>query len=138
MVKLDELTVDTKVVKTVTVDERLVRSFGKLVEDFAPAHFDKDFAISQGFSGPIAHGFLVSSLVSGLLGQELPGIESVINEAKLKFHLPVLVGERVVCSVVVQKTVPAVKAVVLGVSINREDDGALCVGGSIICSYPKA
>lgn len=134
---IDEISAGDTASKTVTIDRSLLASFGHLVDDHAPAHFDEAFAKSRGFEGQIVHGFLLASLVSGLLGQELPGADFVINEVKLKFRRPVYVGDEIICSVTVDKIVKSVDAVVLSVCVSRDLERDPCVSGSVICSAPK-
>jgi len=107
-----------------------------MVDDLAPFHFDKGFAQKHGFPDRIVHGFLISSFFSGILGQNLPGPSSVINQTSFKYHLPVFIGQRIIYSVSVEKITDAVKAVSLSLKATNNSDN-IVINGSAICSFPK-
>jgi len=112
-----------------------VGAFSDLVSDHAPVHFDADFAGKRGFPGRIVHGFFLSSIFSGMLGEELPGPASVINQTSLKVHSPVAVGQTVRFQVAVTQVTPAVRAVVLKLTASAADGKAI-LSGTAICSFP--
>lgn len=113
-----------------------VGEFAELVDDHAPVHFNEGFAQSGGFATRIVHGFFVSSIFSGLLGEQLPGPDSVINTVSLKMRSPVLVGERVIYRAAVKQVAASVGAVVLTLSATKVD-GTVVLSGSTTCSFPK-
>lgn len=115
----------------------VVDRFAALVEDRAPVHCDAAFAAGLGFKDRIAHGFLVSSVFSGLLGQSLPGPRSVINSVSVKLHAPVYPGEELLFRVSVKQLAEAVRAVVLDLSADG-CCGAVVVRGTATCSFPAA
>ena len=118
-----------------TFTETDVKKFGDLINDHAPVHFDKKFAQDLGFSDTIVHGFLVSGFFSGILGERLPGPQSVINQTSFKYHLPVILGQKILYIVSVTRVTPAVRAVSLNLkAINN--DGKSVITGSAICSFP--
>ncbi|ADN74600.1 MaoC domain protein dehydratase [Ferrimonas balearica DSM 9799] len=78
-----------------------VAAFAELSEDRNPIHLDAEFAAQTPFGHPIVHGILLSSLLSGLLGQHLPGQGTIYLGQTLKFVRPVLVGEAVTARVTV-------------------------------------
>jgi acyl dehydratase len=123
--------------RTVELSAALVDGFAALAGDRAPVHLDEAFAKARGFEGRIAHGFLVGSMFSGLLGQELPGPNSVIAAITLKMHKPALVGERATCTVRVEQVSEAVGAVVLALEA-RGADGTLLQSGRATCTFPAA
>ena len=124
-------------VRRVEVTSELVASFAALVSDHAPVHFDEVFAKERGYRTPIAHGMLVTSLLSGVLGEELPGPLSVINELKVKYRSPVFIGDTVQVSITVTKVVAAVGAVLLAVEITNLTTTTVCISGSVLCSFPN-
>lgn len=70
-----------------------VQAFGSLTEDDNPIHYDDAAAREKGFESSIAHGMLVGSFFSTLIGRDLPGKGSVYLGQSLKFVRPVYVGE---------------------------------------------
>jgi 3-hydroxybutyryl-CoA dehydratase len=113
-----------------------VGAFADMVNDHAPVHVDADFAKARGFPGRIVHGFLLSAPFSGLLGEELPGPASVINQTTVKLHHPVAVGETLRFQVSVTQVTPAVRAAVLKLTA-LGSDGKVMLSGSAVCSFPR-
>ena len=116
--------------------EQRVEAFSKLVDDKAPVHVDVDFAKSQGFEGKIVHGLFVQAIISGMLGNEIPGPKSVINNLSMKMHNPVLVGQTVNYRVEITALTPAVAAVTL--SFTGVVGETIVISGKALCSFPKA
>ncbi|MBE58702.1 MAG: hypothetical protein CMD66_04765 [Gammaproteobacteria bacterium] len=126
-----------EVVTDFRVTEEKISQFAVLVDDFAPVHFDSEFARNQGFDDTIAHGLFTASFVSGVLGNYLPGPESVINELNLKYHQPVYKGQTIQVLVSVQRVVHAVSAVYLTITISEKSSSKKVVSGRAICSFPS-
>ena len=66
-----------------------VKDFCKLSGDFNPIHINEDFARDSVFQKPIVHGLLVSSLISSLIANDLPGPGSIYLSQTLQFKAPV-------------------------------------------------
>ncbi|MEM6638004.1 MAG: MaoC family dehydratase [Pseudomonadota bacterium] len=86
--------------KTVTDDD--IRLFAQVSSDRNPVHLDEDYARETIFSGRIAHGMLTASLISAVIGEQLPGHGTVYLGQSLKFLAPVRPGDRVEARVTVQ------------------------------------
>ncbi|WP_457104629.1 bifunctional enoyl-CoA hydratase/phosphate acetyltransferase [Methylobacterium sp. P5_C11] len=71
--------------------------------DVNPAHLDRDYAATDRFHGLIAHGFWGGSLISAVLGTELPGPGTVYLGQSLKFLRPVRIGDTVTARVTVRE-----------------------------------
>lgn len=133
-VTLENLKVGMAVVQSVQFSEQMVRSYAALVADVAPVHTDGDYAASMGFDRPIAHGLLLASRFSRLMGMYLPGPSTVIQSVRLNFIRPVFCDELVEYSARVMSISVAVKAVVLGLSAKKAD-GSDAVSGQGQCVY---
>ncbi len=112
-----------------------VLEFSNLVNDHAPVHSDQAFALSQGFEGQIVHGLFVQSILSGMLGNEIPGPLSVINQINMKMHSPVFIGQKVDYKLEICGLTPSVSAVSL--TFQGTVDDRLIISGKAICSFPK-
>jgi len=134
VLNLDDISVGQSARREFTFSKDVVTRFGDLVDDHAPVHFDAGFAESQGFDGTIVHGYLLASLFSGLLGERLPGPNTVINALSLKYHQPVPVGETVTFEATVDQISPAVGAVLLKLTAAKSD-GEIAVSGRTTCSF---
>lgn len=89
-------TVGETATRTMTVTDQTIESFASLSGDRNPVHFDDEFARRIGFTGRIAHGAVTASLLSALLGMDLPGPGSVFLEQRVRFLAPVRPGDRIV------------------------------------------
>lgn len=131
-----ELSVGMTSKRSYLFTEPRVETFSTLVDDKAPVHMDHEFAKSQGFQGKIVHGLFVQSVISGMLGNEIPGPKSVINSLNMKMHHPVLIGQSVDYKVEISALTPAVAAVSL--SFSGMVDEKVVISGKALCSFPNA
>ncbi len=93
--KFEEInTGDFKEVKAMVTDE-MVRTFAEITGDNNPLHLDEEFAKKTIFKRRIAHGMLVASLISKVLGHDFPGAGTIYVSQNLKFRKPVYVGDEV-------------------------------------------
>lgn len=77
------------------IDQALTNKFAQLTGDFNPLHMDSHHAKQTEFGGRVAHGMLVGSLFSRLIGMELPGQNALYLSQALQFRKPILVGTHV-------------------------------------------
>ncbi len=81
-----------------TITEADIVNFAGLSGDYNPAHTDEEFARTTPFGRRIAHGLLVTSVVSGLAMQTgiLEGTVIAFREIKdWRFAKPVFIGDTV-------------------------------------------
>lgn len=88
---------------TVKVTEDLVKLFAEVSGDNNPVHLDEEYASATPFKSRIAHGMLVGSLISKLLGTELPGEGTIYLEQNLRFLKPVYLGDEVTATVSIKE-----------------------------------
>lgn len=83
-----------------TISEEDVLQFASISGDTNPLHLDPEYAEQTRFEEPIAHGILVTGLISAALAQ-LPGLTIYLSQ-ELNFQAPVSIGSRLVavCEVV--------------------------------------
>jgi acyl dehydratase len=89
-----------------TVTESDIVNFAGFSGDFNPIHIDHEFAKSTPFRRPIAHGFGVFCIGSGL-GVMTPLVRTIamLRVKYWNFHLPVFAGDTIkMTSRVVEKT----------------------------------
>ena len=77
------------------IDDSDIELFGRVSTDHNPVHFDDEYAQDTIFGGRIAHGMLTASLISAVIGEQLPGHGAVYLGQNLKFMAPVRPGDTV-------------------------------------------
>ena len=86
------------------ITEDLVLSFSNVSGDKNPIHLSKSYARKTRFGKRIAHGMLIGSLISKILGNYFPGQGTIFLKSELKFKKPVYIGDTVNIKVrVIQK-----------------------------------
>lgn len=76
-----------------------VREFAHLSGDDNPIHLDDAYAKETRFGKRIVHGILVSSLLSKVIGMQLPGQGTIYLSQELKFLKPVYIGQKITAEV---------------------------------------
>ncbi len=82
-----------------TLTDADVLMFTGVSGDTNPLHLNRDFASFTPFGEPIVHGMLTASLISTLIGTRLPGPGCIYMDQKLKFKVPVRVGDTIIAKV---------------------------------------
>ena len=80
-----------------------IRAFAELSGDHNPIHLDDGYAATTRFGQRIAHGMFGASLISAVIGNDLPGTGSIYLGQTLKFLAPVYLGDTVTARVTVTK-----------------------------------
>jgi phosphotransacetylase/acyl dehydratase len=95
----DELVVGESATLAHTLSRRDVELFAVMSGDVNPMHVDDAYATSDIFHRVIAHGMWGGSLISTVIGTQLPGPGTIYLGQTLRFHHPVYIGDRVVVTV---------------------------------------
>lgn len=80
---------------TRTVTEAEVEAFAWASGDTNPVHLDEDYAKRTRFGRRIAHGMLIGSYISTLLGTQFPGPGTIYMSQTMAFLHPVYLGDTV-------------------------------------------
>jgi 3-hydroxybutyryl-CoA dehydratase len=91
---IQELNINDKISMEIVVEDKHIQKFAQATGDFNPLHVNDEYAASTPFKKRIAHGVLLSGIVSGLLGTKLPGLGTVAREMYSKFLKPVYIGDK--------------------------------------------
>ena len=76
-----------------TITDRDIALFAEVSTDHNPVHLNDDYARDTMFQGRIAHGMLTASLISAVVGEQLPGHGTVYLSQNLRFMAPVRPGD---------------------------------------------
>ncbi len=78
-----------------TITDADVKHFAAATGDTNPYHFDDEYAAQGRFGERIAHGMLVTGLISTVLGTVLPGAGTIYLSQSLEFKNPVYLGDTI-------------------------------------------
>lgn len=99
----DEIKVGDSAELTRVLRAEDIELFAVMSGDVNPAHVDEEFAKSDRFHQVIAHGMWGGSLISAVLGTELPGPGTIYLNQSLHFSRPVGLGDTVTVRVTVRE-----------------------------------
>ncbi|CAM5197484.1 Phosphate acetyltransferase OS=Castellaniella defragrans (strain DSM / CCUG 39792 / 65Phen)OX=1437824 GN=BN940_12871 PE=4 SV=1 [Castellaniella denitrificans] len=114
---------------------RDIQLFAAVSGDVNPQHLDPDFAAHGPFQGVIAHGMWGASLISAVLGTQLPGPGTLYLSQSLSFLAPVRVGDRVAVEVRVTELEPERRRVRLACACTLPD-GTVAIEGEACVQAP--
>ncbi len=92
---IDEIEIGMSRGLTRTITDKEIEAFGEASGDRNPLHFDEDHAAGTVFKGRVAHGILTASLISAVIGEQMPGHGAIYLSQTLKFRAPVRPGDTV-------------------------------------------
>lgn len=119
-----------------TITEKDVYNFAEISGDFNPIHIDKEEAEKSVFGKLIAHGFLVASFISNIIGMKLPGKGSIYLEQDLKFKKPVYIGDIVTASVEIVEIINAEKRILKLKTIVKNQEDVIVIEGYAVVKAP--
>lgn len=98
----DEIQIGDQALITRTITDEDIQAFAQLTGDVNPIHLLDDFAANSMFGERIAHGMLVASFISTILGTKLPGKNTIYLSQNVAFKAPVKIGDtlRIIAEVI--------------------------------------
>ncbi len=96
----DEINIGQSAVLQRTLEDRDIELFAAVTGDVNPTHLDAGYA-QQHIGGIVGHSMWGASLISKLLGNDLPGPGSVYRSQQLEFVRSVALGDTLTVSVTV-------------------------------------
>ncbi|MDJ0950278.1 MAG: bifunctional enoyl-CoA hydratase/phosphate acetyltransferase [Alphaproteobacteria bacterium] len=112
--------------RTLTKDD--VDLFAVVSGDVNPSHVDKEFAAQTTEERVVAHSMLTGSLVSAVLGTELPGPGTVYTWQNLAWHRPVFVGDTLKTRITAAEKKPDGRSVVFDCVCTNQDGEEVLTG----------
>jgi acyl dehydratase len=109
-----------------------VRKFAEISGDMNPVHLDDEYAAKTQFKKRLVHGMLATSLISALLGTELPGEGSIYLGQNIKFRVPVFIGDTVTATVTVIKVREDKPIITLETVCKNQDDVVVIEGEAVL------
>lgn len=119
------------------ITEKMIDSFAGVSGDYSSIHMDSDFARERGFERRVAHGVLLASLFSQLVGMHCPGENALLQSVNLKFSKPIHAGDRVRMKVVVDQISHAARSMILRASAEEILSGQAVATGKIQVGFTE-
>lgn len=130
--KISELQLGQKAVFTKTITETDVYLFAGISGDINPAHLNEDYAKNTLFKGRIAHGMLTASLISAVIGVQLPGPGTIYSSQTLNFLAPVRFGDTITATVEIKEIFPQKNRVSLKTYCTNQDGIVVTTGEALV------
>jgi 3-hydroxybutyryl-CoA dehydratase len=134
---IDELKVGDGAEFTKTISESDVYLYAGVTGDLNPAHVNEEYAKKTFFKTRIVHGMLLAGLISGVLGNRLPGPGTIYIRQELNFLAPVRIGDTITASVEVAEIMREAKRIRVKTKCVNQD-GTTVLDGEALVSPPKA
>jgi 3-hydroxybutyryl-CoA dehydratase len=109
-----------------------VRAFAALSGDLNELHLDEVAAQRSRFGGRVVHGMLTASLISRLLGMDLPGKGAIYLSQSLRFTAPVRIGDEVEAAVEVTAIDPVKRRLTLTTTVTGPDTKPVITGEALV------
>lgn len=123
---------------TKTISESDIYLFAGISGDFNSIHVNKTAAEKSIFKKRVAHGFLVGSLISAVVGTKLPGEGAILMEENMKFFKPVFIGDTVTAQVMLDEIINETKGVLrLSATVSNQDN-EIVIEGVVIVKAPES
>lgn len=117
---------------TRTLTPHDIDMFAIMSGEVHPADVDAAWAASDRFLQIVAHGMWGGTLISTVLGTQLPGPGTVLLHQALDFLLPVAVGDRVAVTVKVEAMDPVHESVRLTCSVVNQRSEIVIAGTAVV------
>jgi phosphate acetyltransferase/phosphate butyryltransferase len=114
-----------------------IQLFAVMSGDVNPAHLDEEFAKSEMFHKIIAHGMWGGSLVSTVLGTQLPGPGTIYLNQTFSFRRPVAVGDEITVTVTAANKDDEKKWVTFECECTNQAGKAVIVGEALVMAPTK-
>ncbi len=130
----EDLHVGMREVLMKTVMDSDIVGFARISGDENPIHLCDVYAAQTRFGQRIAHGLYTASLISAVLGTQLPGPGAVYRSQTLNFHAPVKIGD--VVTVIVEVVELVAEGRKARLSCEALVDGRVVLDGEAIVTVP--
>jgi 3-hydroxybutyryl-CoA dehydratase len=121
--------------RTKTITDEDVQNFAKASGDTNPVHLDEVYAAGTRFGRRIAHGMLTGSLISAILGNNLPGEGTIYLGQDFKFKAPVYIGDTITATVELVKFREDKRIATFHTTCTNQD-GVLVIDGEAVVIAP--
>ena len=118
----------------VVITDVMIQSFAELSGDQNALHTSDTHAISLGYPGRVAHGMLLAALVSRLVGEYLPGGDTLLLSLKIGFHKPTHTGDHL--QVYGEVVTESASTQTLDINFDIRHSRGVACKGTVLVKYP--
>ena len=118
------------------ITNEMILKFADCTGDKNPIHLDSEFAEKTFFKKKIAHGFLVGSLISNVIGNHFPGNGTIYLSQNMKFLLPVFINDIITVEVSYVKKIDKRK-ILLNTVCKNQQKNVVITGEAIVSPSEK-
>ncbi|PPR35527.1 MAG: (R)-specific enoyl-CoA hydratase [Alphaproteobacteria bacterium MarineAlpha6_Bin3] len=101
----NNLKINQSYTDSVKVTNTIIKKFASASGDKNPIHLNDKFAKNSIFGTRIAHGMLIASFISSVIGNKFPGNGTIYVSQNLEFKRPVKINDLVKIRIVVKKKI---------------------------------
>lgn len=109
-----------------------VTAFAGISLDINPVHMSEGYAKHSLFGRRVVHGMLTASLISAVLGNQLPGPGTIYLGQELKFVAPVYLGDDITAQVEIIELREDKKIVKLSTTCTNQDGRPVVTGTATV------
>jgi acyl dehydratase len=122
--------------RTRVVTSEDIELFAKVSGDTNSVHLDDAYAATTPFGRRIAHGMFTVSIISAILGNDLPGLGTIYLGQDIKFKAPVFIGDTITATVELVKYREE-KRIATFKTFATNQDGIIVVEGEAVVLAPE-
>ena len=135
--KFDEIKIGDQASITKVITEEMIKTFAEISGDTNPVHLDEEYAKESIFGERIAHGILVTGLISNVMGCQLPGYGSIYISQTVQFLRPVKIGDEITATIeIIDKDEK--KGTVKCSTICKNQNNKMVIKGEAVGMPPKS
>lgn len=127
--------IGTQASRTRRVTAEDIDHFAAVSGDTNPAHLDAAYAAGTVFGQRIAHGLFSVSIISAILGCDLPGPGTIYLGQEVKFKAPVFIGDEITATIELIKYRDDKRIATFSTTVTKAD-GTLVVEGEAVVMAP--
>lgn len=131
------LEIGARASRTKTITDADIRTFAQASGDTNPVHLDDAYAAGTRFGRRIAHGLLTASVISAILGNDLPGHGTIYLSQELKFKAPVYLGDTITATVELVKYRQDRRIATFSTTCTNQD-GTVVLEGEAVVIAPES
>jgi 3-hydroxybutyryl-CoA dehydratase len=133
---MPKVEVGARASRTKQITDADIRAFAAASGDTNSVHLDEEYAKTTRFGRRIAHGMLTASLISAVLGNDLPGVGTIYLSQTVNFKAPVYLDDTITATVEVTAFREEKRIATLRTTCTNQE-GVLVVDGEATVIAPK-